>query len=121
MKMIHFLLFLLFASCVPENRKTGVLDIGAPTERRKDMIQMEDSAAFKKLNETVLKPQGCIFCHKDWTASEMQLLTKVVPGEPFSSSLYLRMEDGTMPLGGPPVGKEDLELVEAYIRQLVVD
>ena len=118
MKLIRIIWVLLLVACIPENKKISKLDIGDSAVDKNETIRVGDSLAFKKLNEDVLKPQGCIFCH-DWVANERQLLTKIVPGEPFMSSLYLRIEDGSMPLGGPPADKEDLEKVEKYIRQLV--
>ena len=73
---------------------------------------------FKALKDNILTPKGCIGCHGDWASSEEGVDAYVVAGDPESSLLYLRVEDGTMPYRGVPLTELELELVRNYINNL---
>ncbi len=89
------------------------------TDENKSEMGPKEAIVFKTLYDRVLEPYGCIHCH--YWAHDEKLLKKVtiLPGEPFSSELYLKVENGSMPREGSSLSKDDLEIVEQYIEQLL--
>ncbi len=76
-----------------------------------------------------LMENRCIKCHSGaYPAGKLDVRTRaalvkggskgpsVVPGEPAKSSLYARIRNGQMPLGGPPLSSSEIELVRAWIE-----
>lgn len=59
----------------------------------------------------------CQMCHP-WFRSEVKLNQRINPGKPLASSLYLRIEDGTMPPYGASFTNEELLRVYEAIEAL---
>ena len=109
-----FLLTLCFvaASCQETGTNEDLIFKDVPT------LAEGEKVSHQQINDLIIKPFGCLNCHSAWAGSEEGLLKKIVPGEPFNSPLYLRIEDGTMPMGGASVDSSRLEYLERYIRQM---
>lgn len=73
---------------------------------------------FATLSSTILQPL-CIGCHA-WAGNEAQVQTRIVAGNPNASSLYVRMANGSMPQGGPPLNAQQLQVVADYINGPIV-
>lgn len=107
-------LHLLLISCAPQ--KAGDLVYNEdPLSARGATRDLPTNISFKDLESKVLNPLGCLNCHGAMK-SESGFKKYIKASEPFDSKAYLRMEDGSMPPFGTKASKEQLELVEAYIR-----
>lgn len=119
--MTSLLLLLTLASCVETGTREDLIFKEIPSVapvQPSEPGQPEEKITFEDIKQNVLEPFRCVICHSNWANTESGLLSRIKPGEPFSSPFYLRMEDGSMPLGGPSVSKDRLEYVERFIRQL---
>ncbi len=112
---IALLLLTSLTSCVETGTREDLIFQEAPTI---EPGSPDEIITYADIRANILEPFGCINCHSRWANNEEGLLSRVTPGEPFSSPFYLRMEDGSMPLGGPSVDRSRLEYVERFIRQL---
>ena len=70
------------------------------------------SSLFSKVKTEVLAQ--CTTCHKG-IDNEANLQKWIVAGDPDASKLFKRTEDGSMPMGGEPLGTDKLELIREYI------
>lgn len=115
-QLILMMTTLMISSCAPA--KPGKLEFNEdPLASRNANRDLPSGVTFKQINDSILSPLSCTQCHGDMkTAAGLNNYIKA--GEPFSSKLYLRMEDQTMPPFGAKADKEQLELLEAYIREL---
>ena len=118
MKLLNLIIMLILStSCVvPDSTSDLVfkeLDLPVFTP-----VSPEDEITYEDIKTNILEAKGCINCHGNWANSEAGLLTRITPGDPFSSPFYLRMEDGSMPFGGPSLDSDELEYVENFIRGL---
>lgn len=123
MKGICLLLVLNLSSCVLY-QKEGELKfsenaaLGAETSPEENEENEEIKVvSFEDVKQKVLIPLRCTGCHIDMN-EKVGFDGYLVPGEPFDSKVYLRVENESMPPFGPKASKEQLELVEAYIREL---
>jgi hypothetical protein len=71
--------------------------------------------SFEQLNKEVLAP-SCVGCHKLMDNPE-SLSRWIDVNNPTQSKLYLRTDNGTMPLGGSPLGASQQLLILNYIKQ----
>lgn len=106
-------LFLLFTlvSC-DQLASKGDLEFESQTP-----LMAETKISFTELKQKVLSSNRCLNCH-GFFANEEEALKRVEPGRPELSILYILMESGNMPLGGPKVSDEDLGFLKTYIEQL---
>ena len=115
MKYATLLLTLILSSCIETGTNENLVF------QEVSSIDPNDTVTFQQINNLIIQPFNCIQCHSDWANTEAGVRTKIMPGEPFESKFYLRLEDGSMPLGGPQIDKQRLEYVENYIRQLQIN
>jgi len=129
--MKHFILLAFFSvfiySCI-EQKKTSPLHFNETypspssveteqSEENETTDELEDKVTFELIQTTILQPFNCVGCHSDWATSETALKTKFTSGDALSSPFFLRVQDGSMPFGGPIVDLEKLELIEKYINE----
>lgn len=100
----------LFVGCGPA---TGPLQF---TERVIG-AQAQGSTDLLKVVQEELLESRCAGCH-GWASDIEGLLSRITPGSPTESSLYLRLEDGSMPLFGASFTEEELERVAQAIKAL---
>lgn len=108
------LLFLLFSlqSCLEAGSdEASVFQIRQPVQ-----IQPSQEVTFAMLQSAIFDNQ-CKACHA-WSTNEAAVRSRIVPGNPQASRVYLRVEDGSMPLGGPELTLEQLDLLRRYILEL---
>lgn len=105
MKTLLLLLFIL-VGCEKSGTSEHTLFQSAPS--------IEGGVDFATLNSFILKPM-CLRCHA-WAGDEGQVQSRIVPGNPDASSLYVRMANGSMPQGGPAATSAQLDVVAAYIN-----
>lgn len=105
MKTLFLLLFIL-VGCEKSGTSEHTLFQAAPS--------IEGGVDFATLNSFILKPM-CLRCHA-WAGDEGQVQSRIVPGNPDASSLYVRMANGSMPQGGPAATSAQLDVVAAYIN-----
>jgi len=72
---------------------------------------------FNTLYTEVLEP-NCVHCHGSSFSSESFILNYVTPGDPSSSTLYTDVASGRMPLNGPVLSADRINLVADYINAL---
>ncbi len=105
MKTLLLLMFIL-VGCEKSGTSEHTLFQAAPS--------IEGGVDFATLNSFILKPM-CLRCHA-WAGDEGQVQSRIVPGNPDASSLYVRMANGSMPQGGPAATSAQLDVVAAYIN-----
>ncbi len=71
---------------------------------------------FNVLRDNVLKPQ-CMQCHS-WVTNEVEVLKRVVPGDPEKSDLYKMVYSGQMPASAPRLTDQSLNIVKFYIQKV---
>jgi hypothetical protein len=108
------LLFLTFSlqSCL----EAGSDEASAFQIREPVQINPTEPVTFAMLQSAIFDNQ-CMACHA-WSVNEAAVRTRIVPGQPESSRVYLRVEDGSMPMGGPELTLEQLDLLRRYIMEL---
>lgn len=79
----------------------------------------DQKVTFNDIFNKVIGTNRCLQCHSSWASDEEQVLQRIKPGDPGASSFFIRMENGSMPLGGPVVSDESLEIVKRYIEGLL--
>ncbi len=72
-----------------------------------------DPVTFAMLKQSILEPM-CLRCHS-WVSDEAKVDTRIVPGNPDGSSLFRIVESGSMPVGGPALTLDQLDIVRRYI------
>ena len=113
----HIILLLtfvtLFVGCGPA---TGPLQF---TERVIGAQAQESETNKEKLIavQKELLESRCASCH-GWVSDLEGLLKRITPGKPLESSLYLRVENGSVPLFGASFNEEELELVAQAIEAI---
>lgn len=75
-----------------------------------------EAATFSEVKSQILTPH-CVRCHTE-ASSETGIKDWVHPGQPETSPLFTRIEDGSMPKDESPLPSSDLELVRNYITNL---
>lgn len=109
MKKFILILSLILTSCAK--------DLGTAESEVFQIIEnLEEGVTFEQLQKQILAPK-CLRCHA-WVSDEEEVLKRVVPGEPNSSSLYLLVENGSMPVGGPELSALEKDFVATYISGL---
>ena len=111
------LLSLILTSCLSLGEE-GQARFRDNRGRSAPQLDEAETITFEKINELIIGPSRCVKCHAGWASTEEGVLSRIVAGRPFESPFYLRMEDGSMPLGGEPIGAELLKLVEKFIIDL---
>lgn len=71
---------------------------------------------FAMLRSAIFDNQ-CMRCH-DWVSDEQQVRSRITPGSPETSLIYIMVESGRMPRGGPVLSLEQLDLLRRYILEL---
>jgi mono/diheme cytochrome c family protein len=112
MKKLLSLVVLVIAGCYGRGTDEGAL-FAIPAD-----IDRPSRVDFNFLKASILESK-CLRCHV-WAASEIEMrsMNRVVPGKPEASSLYLRVEDRSMPMGMPALSGEELQVVRDYINAL---
>ncbi len=115
--LLTIIMILSLQACVGE--KSG-LKFSAPDPGGNiDNLTEEQQFAFEELQQKVLKPSNCLNCHSGLATFEgVQAMFK--PGNPEESSMFVKMEDGSMPMGGEPVTTEQLEITRSFINSFSV-
>ena len=115
-KLLVLILMGIFASC--NQAPDAQIEVTEATQNSQSTQPPEENiVSFEQLKKQVLEPLSCTMCHGAMR-QEVGLLKYLEEGEPFSSKVYLRMENETMPPRGNTATKEQLELLESYIRDL---
>lgn len=105
-KLLMTTLLLLLNACAPSGTKEN--------EIFQDVTLIDGTVTFDTLKRTILVPQ-CLRCHS-WVQDEAQVGIRVVPGSPATSPLFIQVQSGRMPQGGPALSSTQLSIVEAYIK-----
>jgi len=108
------LMFLLFSlqSCLEAGSdEASVFQIREPLQ----VIPGQD-VTFAMLRSAIFDNQ-CMRCHA-WSVNEAEVKSRMVPGRPESSRIYRLVENGSMPMGGPELTLEQLDLLRRYILEL---
>jgi predicted small lipoprotein YifL len=69
-----------------------------------------------KLQKELLIPR-CSSCH-NWVSSEEGIKSRINFGNPLKGPLYLRIEDGSMPLFGESFNEEELARVAEVLQEI---
>ena len=105
-----------------------LLLLGACNYRISKSTQVFNSGpTFLSVKEQVFKP-SCLSCHSGPNPemgidlSDYSKLMKldfgvVTPGDPFNSTLYLNVQSGRMPPGGPRLTDAEIKLISDWITQ----
>ncbi len=107
--LITALTLLSLASCIEAGSDEG------STFRVIDPITIgdNDTVSFELLKKNILEPM-CLRCHA-WALDEAKVQTRIVPGNPEGSTLFRLVENGSMPVGGPALTLDQLDIVRRYI------
>lgn len=116
MKSHNFLvmigMLMVLQSCLEAGSdEASVFQIRQPVQAAPDEV-----VTFEMLKSAIFDNQ-CLVCHA-WAGNEQAVRTRIVPGQPERSRVYLRVEDGSMPIGGPELTLEQLDLLRRYIMEL---
>jgi len=87
-----------------------------PTPVPQDPLPRDPVELFTKVKKEILIPK-CSRCH-GWASNDEGIKNRIVDGQPESSRLFLRVEDGSMPFGGPALSEEEVEQIREYILAL---
>jgi|GEM_PF-4396582 len=91
-----------------------------PLKFRQKVINISDiqdgSSQLIKLQKELLIPR-CSSCH-NWVNSQEGIKSRLNLSNPLKSSLYLRIEDGSMPLFGESFNEEELARVAEVLESL---
>lgn len=101
--------FVTFTSCGGGGGGAG--GGGSPQEEES---REDGTVSYAQLSQSILQPK-CFRCHVEFR-QETGVRQQVVPGNPQESALFQMVENGTMPLGGPPLSTRELEIVRSYIE-----
>jgi len=114
MKYLILVSLITLSSCAKESPSKLEFD---ETPSRSSLGQNipDFKVSFEQLQKDVIQPLGCINCHGNMK-SLSGFQTYIKSGEPFNSKAYLRMENQTMPPFGTKASSNQLELLEAFIR-----
>lgn len=113
MKLLYILFIsLIISSCGPERGPLRYKFV----ERGITEVAPSNPLLLQSTLEELLIPK-CQMCHP-WIGDEDQLFERIVPGKPLESSLYYRIEDGTMPPFGGGLNNEELTRVYESIEAL---
>lgn len=104
-------LLLILTSCIESGTDESEIFQVRPIEQDRDQ-----EVDFQRLRQEILAPK-CLRCHA-WADDEPQVLSRVVSGRPEQSRLFQEVESGSMPLGGPALSLEELDIVRRYIMEL---
>jgi hypothetical protein len=85
-----------------------------------ETIPFEQKVTFSDVQKSVISTNKCLNCHSAWISDEQKVLQRIKVGDPEGSTFYIKLKNGSMPLGGPPVSTETLEVVERYINDLAL-
>lgn len=82
-------------------------------------VQLSSHPSFQELKAAIFDPH-CLSCHSggspDFTSYETLMAgTSVLPGQPASSPLYMRVADQSMPQGGPALSGEEQLAIYNFI------
>ena len=97
------------AGAVPGNASPTPTGSGAPV-------------TFQQVNQGILQP-SCVSCHSSGYpnfssySSFAQDPTLIVPGNPEQSQVYIQVQTGQMPQGGPPLNQATIDLIYQWIEQ----
>lgn len=106
MKILLFVLLLSLVSCGK--------NLGSNEEGSFKLLNFsQGKISFSLLQSSVLAPQ-CLRCHA-WMADEEEVLSRVVPGSPQTSPLFLLVQSGAMPVGGPELSDQEKEAISQFI------
>lgn len=109
-RLLCISLILLFFSSCAKNLGTSEADVYQVIE------QLESGITFEQLRDQVLIPK-CLRCHA-WVAVEDEVKKRIVPGEPLESALFTLVDNGSMPVGGPPLVDLEKDIIRKYILGL---
>jgi mono/diheme cytochrome c family protein len=108
MKNIILLIFLFTAAACKVETGTD------ESSRFKVFNFAQGQVDFNVLKSNVLQCQ-CMQCHS-WSMNELEVLKRIVPGNPEASVLYKVVKSGQMPSGKPRLTDQALQLVQQYIN-----
>jgi hypothetical protein len=78
--------------------------------------ELGQEVTFAMLQKAIFDNQ-CLICH-DWVNDEQQVRSRITPGSPETSLIYVMVESGRMPRRGTPLTLEQLDLLRRYIMEL---
>lgn len=99
----------------------GCKEIGTSEDGQFQIIEsipLDQKVTFDDVFTNVINTNRCMQCHSSWASDEQKVLQRIKAGDPDASSFFVKMKDGSMPLGGPAVSSQSLEIVERYINDL---
>ncbi len=76
----------------------------------------DEKVSFQMINDAILTPL-CVRCH-GWASDEPRVNSRIKPGLPEQSRLFTIVESGSMPIGGPVLTLEQLDLLRRYIMEM---
>jgi len=95
-------------------------------------FSLETTLDYQGLRKKILEPH-CLSCHSgpdasnglDYSTYDSMVKTPpyqvVIPGAPGKSIMYLEVESGGMPDGGPKLSDEEIQFVYDWIEQGAVE
>lgn len=104
--MINIFACSFIMACAPSGTKEN--------EIFQDITLITGTVSFAELQQKFLVPQ-CLRCHA-WVQDEASVASRVVAGNPAGSPLFIQVQSGRMPQGGPPATRGQIALLEAYIK-----
>ncbi len=116
-----FVLIIFLSSCKEVRSSSSALNnrsssINPETNLNSPVNSPSTKVSFEQLQNELLFGK-CLKCHS-WVNSQEELNKRVIPGEPNSSSLFMQVDSGNMPIGGPVLNSDELDLVFNYILDL---
>lgn len=77
------------------------------------VIDPNQQVSFEMLKTSILEPM-CLRCH-GWVSDQARVDSRITAGNPDSSALFRIVENGSMPVGGPALTLDQLDVVRRYI------
>jgi mono/diheme cytochrome c family protein len=119
MRYLAALMIAAFAGCSYTHYKNEQGPVVPPTGAGTAAPEV----TFTQLNQDIIQPK-CISCHSASAdsggvdlGSYAGVAAQVVAGNPAQSTLYLQVESGQMPKGGPALSESELAEVYNWIAQ----
>ena len=111
--MKNFILFFILIGCDQVASKSDLEFV------KREPVTAETKVSFEELQQNLFATNRCLNCH-GFLNSEEEVKKRIVAGKPELSPLYIVIENGSMPMGGPEVSQNDLDYLKQYIEQMEV-
>lgn len=111
--ILNFLALIIMMVGVSSCIETGSNEGSTFREIIPVVIDPNQQVSFEMLKTSILEPM-CLRCH-GWVSDQARVDSRITAGNPDSSALFRIVENGSMPVGGPALTLDQLDVVRRYI------